>query len=146
VVLSLFAAGYYFLFFLGPRVRVFNDSQEHLEMVSVFVKDREAVIGALAPGESRSVRVLPTRESAVDIMYADSQNRISRVTVDCHIEPFWYGGTIEVVLQGDANAEVRDGSWYLFPGKAAKPATHTKGITVQQRPQQKLQQAPPKAP
>jgi hypothetical protein len=132
VVLLLLAAGYYYCFLSGPWVRVVNDSPEPFQHISVFVRDSETVIGALAPGESRSIRVYPNTGSKVDILYFDSKGRVSRVTADCHIEPIWYGGTIEVALQGNATAEVRDGSWYVFPGTAAKPATHTKGITVEQ--------------
>ena len=132
VVLLLLGAGYYYCYLSGPWVRVVNDGPERVEHVSVFVRDSETVLGDLAPGESRCVRVYPTTGSKVDILYVDSQGSISRVTADCHIEPVWYGGTIEVALQGNATAEVRDGSWHVFPGTAAKPATHTKGITVEQ--------------
>src|SRR5437588_4904751 len=86
LVLLLLAAGYYW-FLLGPWVRVVNDGPERLEVVTVFVRHGDYILGDLAPGESRSVRVYPTTGSAVDIMYVDGEGRVNRVTADCHLEP-----------------------------------------------------------
>jgi hypothetical protein len=136
IIVVLLAAGYYYCYLSGPWVRVVNAGPEPVQLVTVYVRYGDCILGDLAPGESRSVRVYPTTASAVDIMYVDSEGRVNRVTADCHLEPVWYGGTIEVALQGGATAEVRDASWFVFPRLTATPTTLTKGLTGE-RPRKK---------
>lgn len=88
----------------GVEIRLHNSDTIALRSVEVAVTGKSYPVGDLAPGETASVWVDPTSESAVEISFATADREPKHVSVPSYIEP-GYSGWIAIHL---AAAEVRE--------------------------------------
>lgn len=87
----------------GVRVTVTNSGPDSLADVVVHVTGNEYRIGGLAVSESRTVRVVPTSESHVELTFTDHLGRPNRLNAGGYFEP-GYRGIIVVELENGASS------------------------------------------
>ncbi len=84
--------------FSGVRVKVTNRGPDALRSVTVQVTGNAYELGPLAVGESRTVKVLPTSESSVNLQFVDASGSAHRAVVGGYLEAHGYRGRIAVEL------------------------------------------------
>src|SRR5262245_29457254 len=88
----------------GVRVTVANEGTTLMRDVVVHVTGRSYSVGDLPPGSSKSVRVLPSSESHVEIEFTDEQDQRVRLASGPFFEPGYRG---EVRIRA-GDGEIKD--------------------------------------
>lgn len=87
----------------GVTFTLTNVGTATLESVTVPVTGKSYSLGDLAPGSSKSIKVNPTGDSHIELVFADSR----RLTIDCYIQPA-YRGTITAEVTPTRVVSVKD--------------------------------------
>jgi hypothetical protein len=99
----------YWLAASGMRVSLTNRGPNTLRNATVHVTGRSYLLGDLAAGETRTVKVSPTSESHVEIGFMNPDGSSVRLIAGCYIEP-GYRGEIQIDLRDSKLERVRDQS------------------------------------